>query len=229
MTETNENPKWWYAFEGQQYGPFKADVIRGLLSEKKIDDTTLVWCEEIDNWSLISEISEFRQSLSMEPGKKKPPPLPQTFSDVSHANIPETKDKLWKATGKVKIIPYLGGLSGGKKSPYVGDWKYDSGILTRKIPLLARKKRLNLREKIKSIGIQGIRGLSDWKTSREITPAHLTAWMTNPIVGSMLDKSKMKKLSKRPLVTVTLYEDVIDMYVTEAILVELLNNCELWE
>lgn len=63
--------------------------------------------------------------------------------------------------------------------------------------------------------------------STQVTPGQLTAYAANPILGSLRDKLKKKRLFKTPLIQIALKDNYVAMYVTEEILEELLTNCKV--
>lgn len=45
---------WYYSFQNQQVGPVEEDVISGLVTEQKINASTLVWTQGMSTWQPAS-------------------------------------------------------------------------------------------------------------------------------------------------------------------------------
>ncbi|MEA4841024.1 MAG: DUF4339 domain-containing protein [Bacteroidales bacterium] len=72
---------YFYAENGQQFGPFTLEVLK----DKKIKKSTLVWTEGIDDWAKAETFEELKSMLVLEP-----PPLPKSIieepRDFSRSN-----------------------------------------------------------------------------------------------------------------------------------------------
>jgi len=136
-------------------------------------------------------------------------------------------EKSWRAKGKVRIVPFMGGvIAAVKKSPLIGEWKYDCGVLRR--TALFGLKEFDLRKEVELVEISSSRILTDHHAAKEINPSNLTAWAMNPLVGQLYEAAKRNQLSRKPLITIyTNSGGVADMYVDQAILQELVTNFEV--
>ena len=65
--------KWFYYQDGKGFGPYEAKTISSWVESGKLDDSTIVWCEDINRPKPLCEVEAFedRQAPSTEP-----PPLP---------------------------------------------------------------------------------------------------------------------------------------------------------
>lgn len=61
---------YFYAENGQQFGPFTLEILK----ERKIKKSTLVWTEGMDDWAKADTFEELKSMLVLEP-----PPLPKTI------------------------------------------------------------------------------------------------------------------------------------------------------
>lgn len=52
--------KWFYDNKGETMGPVSAMKIKELLLENRIDSNTLVWAEELTDWTPVGKVGEFR-------------------------------------------------------------------------------------------------------------------------------------------------------------------------
>jgi hypothetical protein len=48
--------KYFYLLNEQQLGPISKKELEELLSSTKINSTTLVWCEGMDDWEEVSKV-----------------------------------------------------------------------------------------------------------------------------------------------------------------------------
>src|SRR5579885_2001000 len=81
--------EWYYAQGNRQEGPISERGLIELLAVGKLPLTTLVWCEEMSNWSPASTVDVFRalgaatqpiaapqqQPQQYAPAPNSPPPL----------------------------------------------------------------------------------------------------------------------------------------------------------
>ena len=63
--------RWYYAENGQRKGPFTPSQFRELVKEGRVQPETLVWHEELPNWTPFREASA---DLFVEPPEEEPPP-----------------------------------------------------------------------------------------------------------------------------------------------------------
>jgi hypothetical protein len=134
--------------------------------------------------------------------------------------------KEWKAKGKVKIVHAMGGLILKKKTPLLGEWFYDSGIISRRV--LFKKIEFDIRdlfELVRPLDNED-KYLSALKGSREITPTTLTAWRAGAIWGRLSEKKAMEKMMNIPAVEIFVKNEaiILEMYGAKEIMKELVVN-----
>jgi hypothetical protein len=97
---------YYYAENNQQFGPFTIEELNTL----RLKQSTLVWCEGMEEWLTADSIDELKEILISEP-----PPLPktnkaqQTFETVEIKQIPESKtskrfDLTYKKEGEAVLV-----------------------------------------------------------------------------------------------------------------------------
>lgn len=64
--------EWWYSVGDARKGPVSIDVLRAMLLEGKVAQSTLVWKEGLKEWAPLSEISDLQQVV-----RAVPPELPK--------------------------------------------------------------------------------------------------------------------------------------------------------
>lgn len=65
--------KYYIIIEGSQQGPFTIDELK----DRNITDTTLIWTENMENWTEAKAIDSLKIIIN-----KKPPPIPQQIKDT---------------------------------------------------------------------------------------------------------------------------------------------------
>jgi len=56
--------KWWYyEMEGEMMGPAPERVVKDLLRTRRISPTTLVWAEDMADWTPLDRVPAFRSSV----------------------------------------------------------------------------------------------------------------------------------------------------------------------
>lgn len=88
--------KYYIVIDGSQQGPFSLEEIQA----KKISSSTLVWTEEMDNWTEAKDIEELKIVV-----KKAPPPIPQPVEKPLkvEAEISKKREKLITPTTEVVV------------------------------------------------------------------------------------------------------------------------------
>jgi len=60
------NPRaveWWYVQDGERMGPVAFQTLRSLYQVRDVDGHTLVWCEAMQDWEVISALQELENAL----------------------------------------------------------------------------------------------------------------------------------------------------------------------
>jgi hypothetical protein len=88
--------KYYIVIDGSQQGPFSLEELQA----KKIASSTLVWNEDLDNWTEAKDIEELKPVL-----KKAPPPIPQPVVKPLkvEAEISNKREKLITPTIEVVV------------------------------------------------------------------------------------------------------------------------------
>jgi uncharacterized protein (TIGR00266 family) len=68
--------QWYMAVGGHQVGPISENEIRQNLASGTIDASTLLFAEEMSNWTALNEVPEFRADASGTGVRMSPPPVP---------------------------------------------------------------------------------------------------------------------------------------------------------
>lgn len=79
--------KYFYIENDEQFGPFSIDELK----EKKISKSTLIWTENLDNWTEAYKIKEIKNLVSSTP---PPIPLKKERAIKVEAKITKKKEKL---------------------------------------------------------------------------------------------------------------------------------------
>ncbi len=79
--------EWYYSSGEQQLGPVDDDTIKELASSGKINRTTMVWCEGMEDWKQAGE-TQLVKLFPIEPPPVKggPPPLPNKSPSGNSSN-----------------------------------------------------------------------------------------------------------------------------------------------
>ena len=59
----NAPAEWHYERRGQSQGPVTARAVRALVSQGRLEGTSLVWREGMADWRPVSEVPQFRASF----------------------------------------------------------------------------------------------------------------------------------------------------------------------
>lgn len=54
---------WYYHLNGQTVGPVTQNQIRGLLQARTIDGMTLLWSEDLGQWTAAAQVEPFRNAV----------------------------------------------------------------------------------------------------------------------------------------------------------------------
>ena len=66
------NKLWFYGLNNKQHGPISKNELIRLLNENVLSPDTLVWNEDLDNWTAASQVEELSAEIAV---KVSPPPL----------------------------------------------------------------------------------------------------------------------------------------------------------
>lgn len=149
----------------------------------------------------------------------------ETVETPSESSNPQPKTKIeWKAKGMIKIFPWMGGTLLKKKTPLLGEWKYNKGILSRGALFL--KKEIDTRDHFKSVKLleDDQKQLTAFFMSKKLTPETIPAWFAGPIWGLASEKRAEQKLLRDPSVEVSIEGTFLELYGPEKVLIELLKN-----
>lgn len=67
---------WYYGENGEQRGPVEEHELRGMIAAGKVNASTIVWREGMENWKPLSEIPEWSQQLVTPPSGTPAAPSP---------------------------------------------------------------------------------------------------------------------------------------------------------
>ena len=70
---------WFYAFEGQQHGPYPEIQLRELIGRGNISADTLVWTEGMANWQRAGDVP------GLVSGASGPPAMPRPGAPLARA------------------------------------------------------------------------------------------------------------------------------------------------
>lgn len=77
--------QWFYTQQGQQHGPIPEDNIVELFRSGQLSVDTLVWTEELDNWTAARNIDR------LVPASLPPPPIPTAPPSVAPGAVEQTQ------------------------------------------------------------------------------------------------------------------------------------------
>jgi hypothetical protein len=61
--QADEPATWYYECEGTAFGPVPASAIHMLLSSRRLTASTLLWCQDLTEWTPASAINVFQSSV----------------------------------------------------------------------------------------------------------------------------------------------------------------------
>lgn len=109
--------QWFYAQNGQKFGPIDAAGLRQLAASNHLQITDLVWREGMGEWSPASKVKGlFPENVVAS----TPPPLPAAASAVSalpSTNIDDRYNSLYCSSDEKWILGLCGGIAHKFKLP----------------------------------------------------------------------------------------------------------------
>lgn len=109
--------KWYYARDGQRYGPVPTGRLRKMLQEGHLSEDDLVWCRNMETWTPVSETSVLEEGEAEKTVSEKSPPPPEPPPEMPGRKGPRVardldKQRTWlEVTARVfNMIATLGAL-----------------------------------------------------------------------------------------------------------------------
>jgi len=103
--------KWFYAIENEQNGPVSEERLINLIKQTDLQKSDLVWKKGMNDWQVISEVSEFKEHFDEE----TPPPLPKknekkSISEKSEVKRPKKEEPIEQKCWDCKYYSYKKGF-----------------------------------------------------------------------------------------------------------------------
>ena len=123
--------KWYYARDGQRYGPVPTGRLQKMLRDGDLSEEDLVWCRNMDTWAPVSETSLTEEGEIPETRSEKSPPPPEPPPEMPGRKGPRVardldKQRTWlEVTARVfNLVATLGALIILGSGFLVGFWFY---------------------------------------------------------------------------------------------------------
>ncbi|RST71815.1 DUF4339 domain-containing protein [Siminovitchia acidinfaciens] len=95
---------WMVAVDGEQYGPYDEQTIKGMIQSGQISGTKdYVWKQGMDNWALIKDSAPFSSYVAPAPPPASPAFQEQPATDEQYKEI----DVNTAALGDLLSLPYI--------------------------------------------------------------------------------------------------------------------------
>lgn len=92
---------WYYVDDGQSNGPHRTEDMKSLILVDRIDPTTLVWREGLENWHSIRDVPELAAFLF-----SSPPPIQAPSTSKGSKRSPEPSSRELPRGGAKPIQPW---------------------------------------------------------------------------------------------------------------------------
>lgn len=83
---------WYYAKNGEKYGPISSPALKQLASDGQLSPTDLVWREDMKEWKRASSVTGLFPPPPPLPAIT--PPLPPELPDLKHSSHNESSEKV---------------------------------------------------------------------------------------------------------------------------------------
>lgn len=123
--------KWYYARDGQRYGPVPTGRLRKMLRGADLSGEDLVWCRDMETWTPVSETSIWTEGEIRQTTSKNSPPPPEPPPEMPGRKGPRVardldRQRTWlEVTARIfNLLATLGALIVLGGGFLVGLWFY---------------------------------------------------------------------------------------------------------
>ena len=106
--------QWHYTQEGQQFGPVAESDFVKLFESGHLEPDTMVWTEELEEWTVASDVD------GLVPSAPKPPPPIPTPPPASSSQSKASADKRQLLSFQVDSVSICSSPIHGKKNKITG-------------------------------------------------------------------------------------------------------------